>query len=251
MKKAILKNCIAWAAAIAVLIGVWILAYYCVGNDLIVPSFSDCMKKIGGLLSNSSFWTAFFRTVKRVLVAFSISFIFAAIFAVIAYLVPWFSLFFTPIVSVLRSMPVLGVLLIILVWAGANTAPIVVAFLSLFPMLYVGFRAALSSVDQDLIVMSKAYKVPTFKRVTKLYIPSAAPIAIKESGAALAFCVKLVVSAEVVASTFRSSGGLMQEAKLYLDMPMLFALVCVTFLLGLFLETLGFWAAAYVERRWK
>jgi ABC-type nitrate/sulfonate/bicarbonate transport system permease component len=118
-------------------------------------------------------------------------------------------------------------------------------------MLYVGFRAALSSVDQDLIVMSKAYKVPTFKRVTKLYIPSAAPIALKESGAALAFCVKLVASAEVLASTWKSLGGMMQEAKMYLDMPMLFALVCVTFLLGLLLETLGFFAAACVERRWK
>lgn len=251
MKKTILRNCIAWAAAIAVLIGVWILTYYCIGNDLIVPSFSDCVKSLGDLLGRSSFWTAFFKTVKRVLIAFSISFIFAAIFAVIAYPVPWFSLFFTPIVSVLRSMPVLGVLLIILVWAGADTAPIVVAFLSLFPTLYAGFSAALSGVDENLIAMSKVYKVSAWKRIMKLYIPSAAPIAIKESGAALAFCVKLVVSAEVLASTWKSIGGLMQESKLYLDMPMLFALVCVTFLLGLLLETVGFWAAACVERRWK
>ena len=187
-------------------------------------------------------------TLKRVLIAFIIAFIFAAIFAIISYLVPWFSLFFAPIVSVLRSMPVLGVLLIILVWSSVNTAPIVVAFLSLFPTLYAGFSAALTGVDKKLVEMSRVYRVPTWRRVWRLYIPSAAPIALRESGAALSFSVKLVVSAEVLASTFKSLGGMMQEAKLYLDMPLLFALVCVTFLAGLFLETVGGLVATMVER---
>ena len=251
MKKAIWKNCIAWASTIAALIVIWIAACYIVGNDLLVPSFSDCLKKLGALLLSGEFWAAFFFTVKRVLIAFLISFVFAAFFAVIADMVPWFSLFFTPLVSFLRSLPTLAVLLILLVWAGASTAPIAVAFLSLFPSLYAGFRAALTGVDKDLVEMSRAFKVPMKKRIFSLYIPSAAPIALKEAGAALAFAVKLVVSAEVLANTFKSLGGLMQEAKLYLDMPMLFALVCVTFLLGLLLEALGALAGKMIERRWK
>jgi NitT/TauT family transport system permease protein len=251
MKKTIWKNCIAWATAIALLIGVWVVAYYAIGNDLLVPSFSDCLQKMGELFLSSAFWTAFFMTLKRVLIAFLFAFVFAVIFSIISYLVPWFSLFIAPIISVLRSMPVLGVLLIILIWAGASTAPIVVAFLSLFPMLYASFHASLSQVDRKLVEMSRVYKVPTLKRVWKLFLPSAAPIALRESGAALAFCVKLVVSAEVLASTFKSLGGLMQEGKMYLDMPLLFALVCVTFLLGLLLETLGGVVATCMDRSWK
>ena len=251
MKKTVLKNCIAWAAATVALIGVWLIAYYAVGNSLLVPSFSDCMQKLGELFVSNVFWMSFFMTLKRVLIAFLIAFVFSAIFAIIAYLLPWFSVFFAPIVSVLRSMPVLGVLLIILVWSGADTAPIIVAFLSLFPMLYAGFGASLMGVDKRLVEMSHVYQVPIWRQIWLLYIPSAAPMALRETTAALSFCVKLVVSAEVLANTWKSLGGMMQEAKLYLDMPLLFALVCITFLTGLLLETIGGAIAAWVERSCK
>ena len=44
---------------------------------------------------------------------------------------------------------------------------------------------------------------------------------------------------------------MMQEAKVYLDMPLLFALVTVTFAAGLLVEALFTWAATAVERRVK
>jgi len=59
------------------------------------------------------------------------------------------------------------------------------------------------------------------------------------------------VSAEVLANTYKSLGGMMQESRLYLEMPTLFALVVVTFLVGILLETLGAAIATLVERRVK
>jgi NitT/TauT family transport system permease protein len=248
VKNTVLKNLIVWAAAIVGLALVWVIAYFTVDNELLVPSFFDCMKKTGELLVRAHFWAAFFSTLKRVLFAFVISFVLAAIFSVIAYLVPTFSAFFAPIVSIFRSMPVLGVLLMLLVWTGADTAPIAVAFLSLFPLLYTGFLAALSGVDTQLLEMSRVYQVPKSKQILQLYLPTAAPQALKESGGAIAFALKLVVSAEVLASTFESIGGMMGEAKAYLDMPYLFALIFVTVVTGLLLEAVGAWLARAVER---
>ncbi len=251
MRKAAVKNLIVWAAAITVLALVWTIAYFSVDNPFLVPSFLECVKKIGEILISSYFWIALFSTLERVLFAFFFSVIFALIFAVIAYLVPTFKVFFSPIISVLRSMPVLGVLLMLIVWAGAGGAPIWVAFLSLFPMLYTGYLAAIDGVDPALLEMSKAYKVPLKTRLLKLYLPTAAPTALKETGASLAFAVKLVVSAEVLAMTYQSLGGWLQEAKAYLDIPLLFAIITVTVALGLVLETLGIWLASIVERRVK
>ena len=54
-----------------------------------------------------------------------------------------------------------------------------------------------------------------------------------------------------MANTYKSLGGMMQEARLYLEMPTLFALVVVTFLVGILLETLGAAIATLVERRVK
>jgi NitT/TauT family transport system permease protein len=231
------NNVITLTAAIAVCLAVWAIAYAVVGNDLLLPSFADCMRAAGELLVSSVFWTAFFSTLLRVLIAFCISFVFAAIFAVIAYMVPTFRAFFAPIIAIIRSMPVLAVLLVILVWTNGGVAPVIVAFLSLFPMLYTGILAAFSGIDQDVLEISRLHGASVFTQVFKIYLPLSSPYILRESAAALSFSLKLVVSAEVVANTARSLGGLMQDAQGY-DLPRLFALVIITFIVGLLLELL-------------
>lgn len=252
MKKLILKNCISALVAVAFLFGAWVVAWAAIGNELLVPAPWDCLNVLGDLVKTRGFWSAFWATLSRTLTAFGISFVFAAVFAFVAYTVPTFARIFSPIVTALRALPVLAVLLILWLILGAGDAPIAVAFLSLFPMLYVAVLAALSGVDEDLIVMSRVYNVPLKKRIFSLYLPSAAPYVLKESGAALAFSLKLVVSAEVVARTAKSLGGMMSDAKADVwGVPTLFALVVAAFLTAVVLEMLTALIARAVERRVK
>ena len=249
MKKLILKNFIQTGVAVAFLLVVWWIAYLSVGNDLLIPPLSDSLKEMGELLGKAAFWRALGGTLLRALIAFAVSFLLAVLFAVVAYLVPWFERFFAPIVSVLRSMPILAVLLILLSFLDAGKAPIAVAFLSLFPMLYVGVLAALSGVDKHLIEVSLACGTPLWRRVTAIYLPLSSPYILKEGAAALSFSLKLIVSAEVLSFTAKSLGGMMQDAKLYSEIPQLFALVAVTFILGLILEILLGILASIAERK--
>lgn len=251
MKKSLWKNCIAGISAGVFLIAVYFLAQAVVGNPLLFPPFSDCVKSFVNLLGDGAFYRALGRSLLRVISAFGISFIPALILAVVAYLYPTLERFFSPVTSVLRSLPTLAVLLIILFWMSAGTAPIAVAFLTLFPALYTGILAALKQTDRGLIEMSKTYEVPLRKRVFSLYLPSALPYILRESASALSLALKLVASAEVLAGTFLSLGGMMQDAKLYFDTPLLFALVGATFIVGLALEGIGSAVAYFVERRLK
>ncbi len=238
-------------AAVLFLACAWWIAYAATGNELIVPSLADCVKKAVNLLGDGWFWSCFFATLLRVFFAFALSFLSGAFFAVVSYLLPSFRTLFAPIVTIFRSVPVLAVALILLVWWGAGATPIAVAFLSLFPMLYTSVLAALSQTDEELIEMSRAYNVPLKRRIFSLYLPSAAPYVVKEGGAALSFTLKLVVSAEILVSAFGSLGGMLQESKAYLDMPTLFGLVILTFLTALLLEGLTAWLARTIERRVK
>ncbi len=250
-QNSIVRSALQTLAAIAVLIGIWGVAYLAAGNELLLPSFFDCVKAAGQALGQKSFWIGFSSTLLRVLIAFLISASLAVVFAVISYLLPVFGGIFSKITAALRTLPTLAITLILLVWTNATVAPVAVAFLSLFPMLYAGYFAALAEVDAGLIEMSKVYRVPLKSRIFRLYLPSIAPYALRESTAAVSFALKLVVSAEVLANTYKSLGGLMQEAKLYYEMPTLFALVALTFLTGLCLEGLGGLLASAVERRVK
>ena len=251
MKKSLIKHILLALGGVAFLIAVWITAYFCVGNDLLVPSFWDTIKQTGVLLVNGAFWQSFALTLLRVVCAFLFSFVLAVAVAVLSYLYPAFRSVFAPLLGVLRSLPVLAVLLILLVWTGGNTAPVIVAFLSLFPMLCTTVFSALCGVDKELLEMSKAYKVPVKTQIKKLYLPAVAPTLVKEGGASLAFGVKLVVSAEVLARTKDSLGVMMQDAKIYEQLPMLFALVLVVCVLGFVLESAFVAVANGMQRRTK
>jgi ABC-type nitrate/sulfonate/bicarbonate transport system permease component len=75
------------------------------------------------------------------------------------------------------------------------------------------------------------------------------PYILKEGAAALSFSLKLIVSAEVLSFTAKSLGGMMQDAKIYAEIPQLFALVGVTFVVGLILETVLGTLATVVEKK--
>jgi NitT/TauT family transport system permease protein len=249
MKKLIWKNVAQTLAAIGFLLIVWFVAYRAVGNKELIPPLSDSLKEMGGLLVSGDLWSAMGMTLLRTFGAFAISFALAVGFAVLAYVYPAAGNFLAPLVSALRSMPVLAVLLILLSFLGAGKAPMAVAFLSLFPMLYAGILAGLSSVDKHLIEISRVYATPLWRKVTAIYLPLSAPYILQESAAALSFALKLIVSAEVLSFTATSLGGMMQEAKIYSEIPQLFALVGLSFLLGLILETAVSLLASAVEKR--
>ena len=236
MKKSLIKHGLLLLGGMAFLIAVWITAYFCVGNKLLVPSFLETFAALGKTLVNGVFWLGFFHTLLRVIIAFIISFLIGTLAAVLSYLYPCFRAFVRPMFALFRSMPVLAVLLIILVWTNSTVAPVIVAFLSLCPILYTATLTALDGVDGELLEMSKVYQVPLPKQITKLYIPTITPSLIKESGAALGFAVKLIVSAEVLARTANSLGVMMQDTQPW-QLPYLFALVIVACLLGFVLET--------------
>ena len=226
---------------------VWVVVWAAVGNDWIVPPFSDCVKEFFAQFGKSEFWQGFFSTLLRVFIAFFISFVLGGGLAIVAYLLPTFARIFAPIVAVIRTLPVFAVVYVLLVWTNAGVAPVTVAFLSLFPMLYAGIFAALSNVDGDLLEMSRVYKVPLKTQIFRLYVPSVLPYAAREGGAALGFSLKLVVSAEVLVRTARSLGGLMQDVQAT-DMPQLFAMVIVVCIVGAIFEILGEAVARTVER---
>lgn len=239
------------AAAFFALFALWGAAYVLVGNPFLVPSLKDTFFSIKQILAEKQFYAAYFNTIFRVFQAFILSFFPALALAVAAYLFSPVRKIATVFVSALRSLPTMAILLMILVWSTPKKAPVIVAFLALFPLLYTGVLSALFSVDERYKSVCAVFQAPLYKQIFRLYLPQILPPVLRESAGALSFSMKLVVSAEIMANTFKSIGGLMQDSKVYLDMPRLFALTLLVVLTGLILETLGNLIALAAERRTK
>lgn len=216
----------------------WLIAYFIVRNDYLLPSVWDTLRETGRLMGTGEFWRAFGGTLLRTLVAFALSLVSGTGLAVTARLFTGVRAFFAPVVSVLRSLPTVAVILVILLWTSPAVAPVIVSMLVLLPAVYSAALSALDEVQEEYGELIRAFRVGKARSAVKLYLPLAAPPVLGQAGGIFSLGLKITVSGEVLASTYRSLGGMMQEAKMYVQMPALLALTLVTVLTGFLLEGL-------------
>ncbi len=221
---------IAWA--------VWLIAAAAVKNEYLVPPFADSAAEFFSLFASGFFWRALGATLLRTLITLIISFLLALGCALLASAFQPFAAFMRPITAFMRTLPTMAVLLLILVWLSPRTAPVAVAFLVLFPMIYSQLRCGLEGVDSELLQMAKAYNLSAKTKLTKIYLPQIAPAVLEQMGQNFAFGLKIVISAEVMASTYTALGGMMQEAQAYINLPRLAALTLWAVVFGCVIEIL-------------
>lgn len=232
------KNVLFSALALVFLWLVWLIAYFAVQNDYVIPSFGETLSCALDYLADGGFWTAFGNTFARTLVAFVLSLALGTGLAALTVQVGWLRAFFAPVISVLRTLPTMAIVLMLLLWTTPSVAPVIVCLLVLFPAVYSAALSALDDVKQNYGELAAVYRVSAGRKLFRMYLPLVAPDLLRQSGGIFSMGLKVTVSGEVLSLTYRSLGGLMQDAKMNLQTPRLFALTLVTVLLGFALEGL-------------
>lgn len=228
---------IVWSVcALLAMWGAWLIAAACVKNEWLLPDFSDTVREFFALFDKKFFWRALANTLLRTLIAFLISFALALLCACLAAVFKPFGAFMRPIIAVLRTLPTMAVLLLILTWLTPRSAPVLVALLVLFPMCYSQLTEGIAGVSGELLQMAKVYKLSPAKKLVFIYLPHVAPQTLSQTGGNLSFGIKLIVSAEVMASTYTAIGGLMVEAQAFINLPRLAALTVCAVVFGLLSE---------------
>lgn len=221
----------------AVIIAVWAIAAKAGDNEFILPSPLSTLKKTGEILTDKTVYVAFGNTLLRTLEAWAISLVVAAALAVAGKFFPPIGRFLSPLVSVVRALPTMSVVLLLVIWTNARTAPVVVAILVVMPTFYAALRAAIDSVDPLLLETCRVYGVPKRRIFAQVYLPCVIRASALPISSSLSLTLKLMVAAEVLASTARSLGGLMQMSRIYYETAELMALTVLTIVVALALET--------------
>lgn len=243
-------NILISALAVAAMWIIWIIAYYTTKNDYIIPSFQDTFVSLWrDCIAKGAFWVAFGNTFLRTLLAFVISFVLAAALACVCSLSEKAAAFVMPFMVFLRTLPTLAVILLLLIWTTPRIAPVIVTVLVMFPMMHARLYAAIDGIDGGIRQMLKVYGIPKSQAVFKVYLPLVAPQTLPQIGSDISLGLKIMISAEVLASTFKSLGGMMQESRLYLEMPRLAALTLFAVLFGLIIDV-AFSQLARLTYKW-
>ena len=231
------KNIPAFLAVIT-LFSAWQLLSWSLGYPALFPSLPDLFIQILLIFSDDDFYFAILFTIYRGLIGFFISLTIALIFSTIAVFSPFWKSFFYPLVIFIRSIPVISLVLIALLWFSPNNLPVFIAFLTMFPILYQSFLNGLELTDKKLIEMAKVFGKTSIIRYTSIYLPSAKTVVFGGISSAMGFGWRAVIIGEVLSQPIRGIGTNMKQAQTYINISELIAWTVVAIAISYFFDSI-------------
>jgi NitT/TauT family transport system permease protein len=232
------KNKLYTLASILVLLLVWKLLAVFTNQELIMPSPETTLVKLWMVINADNFWTSVGATLGRGLIGFIISCAaglilgFAAGFSGPIYwlLQPW--------VTVVRTTPVMSIVILAIIWFQSDIVPIFVTFLMIFPIIYSNVVAGIKNVDQQLLEMAHMYRVKLRRIVFELYIPSILPYLLAGASNAMGITWKVIIAAEILSQPSFAIGTNLMIAKIELETAQVFAWTVVAIIISSIFEYL-------------
>jgi NitT/TauT family transport system permease protein len=229
-----------WIGGLAIILVllVWQISATRIRMPLILPTPGEALIQIATLIVTNNFWHHLGATLSRGLIGFGLSLLAGLVIGLFAGRNTWIAAFFRPLIILMRSTPVMSVIILALIWFKRDTVPIFVTFLMAFPIVVQNIIEGVQGIEKDLLEMVTTYRVCNRQRFTKLYLPSLAPFLAAGISAGLGITWKVLIAAEVLAYPTWGIGAQMDTARVYLQTDKVFAWTLVVVSLGLVFDYL-------------
>lgn len=229
-------------------LGVWQLAAWAVawsvegrGNELLLPYPLSVAKSLAGLVCTEGFWQTVGASLLRIFWGLAVGVTAGTVLAVATAASRLLDRLLSPVIRVIRATPVASFILLVLLWTGRNAVPVVVSALMVLPVVWETMSRGIGATDGKLLELARAYRFSRWKTVKRIYIPSLKPYFSAAMINAVGLAWKSGAAAEVLCLPKRALGTRIYQAKLYLEIPELFAWTVTVVCLSMALEKLLGW----------
>ena len=230
--KTILKTC----GVAAFWLGVWQLLSLRVGNGLLLPGPAAVLLRLGQLALTAPFWKATAFSLLRVVAGSLLAVVLGTLLAVLCCRWKVADALFAPFVTVIKSTPVASFIVLLLLFLGRDLLPVVIVVLMALPVIWGNVCAGIRTTDPLLLRTAKVFGFSRGRTLRRVYLPSVMPYFLSACRTALGLGWKSGIAAEVLTVPALSIGKLLIEAKLYLEVPDLFAWTLAVILCSLVIE---------------
>lgn len=222
--------------SILLIISGWQCLSLLVSEELLLPGPDKVLKDLFRLFQIGTFIQHIKITLFHTLKGFFLSLFLSLVLAVfISFLKPLRYLFLLP-VQIIRTVPLLALIVLIIIWSGAENTPFVVAFLVSFPLIFSNISAGIQSVDKKLLEMAQAYQLDQSKQYLRIYLPALRPFLISAFSNGLGFALKSVIAAEILTQPSLGIGSRIYFAKMELESARVLSWTAIALLLSLLIE---------------
>ena len=235
---ALRQNLLKYAIPPVFWLGVWQLAAWCVGRELLLPGPLSVMGRLPALAGTADFWLSVGATLGRVFLGLAWGALAGTALAFLTHFAPWADRLLSPAVRVVRATPVVSFILLVYLWVARSAIPWVIAGLMVLPVVWGALSSGLDSLDGKLLELARAYRFSRWKTLRLIYLPGLRPHLSAGLLTAFGLAWKSGVAAEVLCPPAYAIGARIQQAKLGLETADLFAWTLAIVALSLVLERL-------------
>lgn len=188
---------------VAAVIGLWWLSSLSVPH-YILPGPKRVWDALQLISANGDLWNNLGITLSRVTVGFLVAALVGLPLGIVLGANKGAGEFFEPVIPVLNTVSSAIWAIFAIIWFGiSNATTIFVVFMTSMPLIITNVWQGTRSVNADFIELAQVLRMPRWKVMTKIYLPTILPYFF--SGARLAFGFGWRVS--LVAETIGSSSG--------------------------------------------
>lgn len=208
----------------------WAGLYY---GELILPNPRITFHTLAELIAAGSAEQELIITARRALLGFGAAVAVGSLFGLIAGLSMTASMMSRPIVTVLIGTPPVAWLVLALLWFGSGDGtPVLTVFLACMPVIFIGAMQGARTLDGQLRDVALAYRLPLQMRFTDVVLPHVVSYLFPAWITALGISWKVVVMAELLASS-DGVGAALAVSRSHLDTAA--TLAWITAVVGLLL----------------
>lgn len=217
-------------------LAIWQFLSLAIDNEILLPSVFKTAAALFKMVQQSEFWLDCMSSMLRIVTGFLFGVVLGIFLAVATSFVPVINTLVSPIIKIIRAVPVASFIILALAWFSTTVLPIFISLLMVMPLVWSATSDAIQSVDKKIIEMSELFRFGIADKIFKIYMPFCLSKVASSSLTALGFAWKSSVAAEVICRPIHSLGGSMYTSKLYLEMNECFAITFTIVVLSLVLE---------------
>lgn len=245
MKLSVTKTQTISIVSVMVMLVIWKMLAWHFNSEFILPAPEKTLVTTLKLFGDENFLAIVGNTILRGIIGFALSFILGVALGIWAGISPSFNAFLRPILITIRSVPVIALILLALIWFNANVVPVFIAMLTMFPFICTNVTDGIGSVDRDLVEMAAFYKTGTKRIIYEVYVPAIMPFIISGASSAMGIGWRAIIIGEVLSQPKYGIGTVMQVSQTFLNVEAVIAWTILAVLISYAFEKL----IRYTEHR--
>jgi len=226
------------ATVILFWLAVWQFFSNKIASHILFASPLQVVEALWQLVRSKDFWGAILFSTQRIAGGFFLALVCGILLAVLSAASRLFRLLLTPLIRLMKAVPVVSFVILALLWIKSKNLSILIAFVMVLPVIYTNVLQGIDGADKKLLEMASVFRMSALNKVRYIYIPAILPALVSACSVSLGFCWKSGIAAEVIGLPTGSIGEKLYEAKLYLMTGELFAWTAVIVLVSVAFEKL-------------